>query len=163
MFHYYLIGILSFSLIFTNRAYIESRIVKLKNLYSLVKSHHRNILTVIWVMASILLKRAYLIVFQYLNKTIVQLDKNTFELTYSIGDNVYKIILKYKRGPRRVILVVDENFTDLTDEMQMYIGPNEDFHHHKFTPEFFGRENLTFQLSTGEERTFSQREVIHIF
>jgi hypothetical protein len=73
---------------------------------------------------------------------------------------MYKMLVKAKRGPRKIICCVDENFQDRTDTLNAYFGPNEDFHGKAFTPEFFGCESLTFSLANGDEKTFSKYEPV---
>lgn len=160
MFYYYIIGALTFALFYTNRNYIQSRVSKVKSLYSLVSSHHKEIFTIVWVMSSIVLKTFYLAVIQYFNKTMIQLDKNTYELTYTVAGNVYKMIIRVKRGPKKLIYAFNQDSKDITELLQMYLGPNDDFHHGKFTPDYFGHESITLNMSNGEEKSFTRFQPI---
>lgn len=89
-----------------------------------------------------------------------QLDKHTFELSYTVNNQNYKMLIKLKRGPRKLLYAFDEHNKDITDIIQSYYGPNEDFHHTKFTPGFFGFENITLNLSDGNELSFGKNDAI---
>jgi len=104
----------------------------------------------------------YLSILQYFNKTLIQKDKNTFELSYTVCGNVYKMIIRVKRGPRKLIYAYDQDSKDVTETLQMYLGPNDDFHHAKFTPDYFGYESITVNLSDGEEKIYTRFQPITI-
>jgi hypothetical protein len=99
-------------------------------------------------------------IIQYFNNTIVQLDANKYLVTYIIKGNTYKIIVKNKRGPRNVLLVSDETETDISDLIFPYLGPEENFHCQVYTPNFFGKKELIFELSNGCEKIFKTNENI---
>jgi len=113
-------------------------------------------------MLCIIAKTFYLSVVQYFNNTLVQKDKNTFELTYTLGGSVYKMIVRVKRGPKKLIYAFNQDSQDVTEILQMYLGPNDDFHHGKFTPDYFGFETITVNLSDGEEKSFTRFQPIHL-
>lgn len=162
MFYFFLLGVLSFALVYTNVDSIMVRYHKLKSLYSLVSTHHKQIRYVIWAMLCIIAKTFYLSIVQYFNNTLVQKDKNTFELTYTLGGSVYKLIVRVKRGPKKLIYAFNQDSQDVTEILQMYLGPNDDFHHGKFTPDYFGFETITVNLSDGEEKSFTRFQPIHL-
>jgi hypothetical protein len=162
MFYYYFF-LLSFSVAsFYFHDAIKDKCKKIKSFYDLVSMHHSKIGTILYVMICVLVKSLYLSFIQKINKTMKQIDKNTFELTYTVNHQNYKMLIKMKRGPRRLLYAFDENNKDITDIIQMYYGPNEDFHHNKFTPGFFGLENLTLSLSDGSESSFTKTDAIII-
>jgi len=99
---------------------------------------------------------------QYLNNSIVQIDKKTYEVTYVIRGKTYKMLVKPKKGPRKVLLVSDEKQEDVSYIIFPYLGPEENFHGKKMTPKFFGKEELVFQLSSGVEKVFRENEMIGI-
>lgn len=78
----------------------------MKTLYSLVSTNHKKFLAITWVMASILLKTFYISIVQYFNNALVQVNKNTYELTYTVGGNMYKLLIRMKRGPKKAHLCV---------------------------------------------------------
>jgi hypothetical protein len=108
----------------------------------------------------LVLYAVWLNVWQYLNSTIVEIGKNTYELTYIINGVTYKMVLKPQRGPARVLLVFDGNQEDVSHEIFPYIGPEGDFHGKVYTPEVFNKKELVFQLSNGEEKIFKENDEI---
>ena len=160
MFYYY-IFLLTFSVAsFYFHDEIKNKCKKIKSFYDLVSMHHSKIGTILYVMICVLAKSLYLSFIQSINKTMRQIDKHTFELTYTVNNQNYKLLIKIKRGPRKLLYAFDENNKDVTEMIQMYYGPNEDFNHNKFTPGFFNLDNLTLSLSDGSELTFSKNDAI---
>lgn len=66
--------------------------------------------------------------------SLKKLDKNLYEITYLIGETNYKLLTSRKRGPKRIMLALDENSTDVTDLIESYAGPLENFHGQEYTP-----------------------------
>jgi hypothetical protein len=90
---------------------------------------------------------------QYFNDTVKRIDRNNYELTYSIHGMVYKTIIKNNNKSLCVLQVSNEDNNDVTNEVLMYMGPNYDWHGNTFKPEFFGYKSLTFEMSDGTEYT----------
>jgi hypothetical protein len=164
MFPHALVFLIIAYLIHTNWKQIVLTIKMAKNFFGfiLVSQQQRNILFALYKMGCILCKSYYLRIIQKWNKTLVQLNKNTFELTYTINGNVYKTLIFVRRGPKKLLLALDQDNKDMTDLITMYLGPNYDFHHNEFTPDFFDKETVTFHLSNGEEKTFTRYELLQL-
>ena len=141
-----------------NMVMIKAR--KVQSLVSLVQTQYKNIFMVLWICTCIIAKNAYIVVSQKLNKTLVKIDKNTYEVTYVINGVQYVMHIKTKRGPKILIQALDGSDNDITEKIQSYLGPMENFHGHSYTPEFFGTNEITISLSTGDERTFRNTEQI---
>lgn len=122
--------------------------------------HHKKLIPIGCAMVTIIMKTMYLVIVQYFNNTIVHKDKNLFELTYTVGGSMYKMLIRVKRGPRKLIYAFDQDGKDVTDLLQMYLGPNDDFHHVTFTPDYFDKETITVNLNDGTEHTFSRFQAI---
>ena len=135
---------------------------KIKSLKELVQSQHKNILMILWVSLCIICKTFYISICQYLNRSIRRIDKNTYEISYTINGILYKMIVKPKKGPKCIIEAVDENDNDMTHLLLSYIGPMENFHGVKITPKFFNKEKIIFSLSDGNERSFHVDEELFI-
>lgn len=97
---------------------------------------------------------------QYLNSTIVQIDRNSYRVTYIIKGKTYKMIVNPIRGPRKVLLVSDETHTDVSHIVFPYLGPEDNFHWKIYTPKFFERKELIFELSNGTEKIFREDDKI---
>lgn len=109
-----------------------------------------------------ILKAMYISFLQYMNSTIVRIDKKTYEVTYVLNGKRFKMIVKPKRGPSDVLLICDENQEDVSDVVGPYLGPEDNFHGHKYNPNFFNRKSLTFEMFDGREITFTEKEIINL-
>ena len=70
------------------------------------------------------------------------------------------MIVKLNRGPSKVLLVSDEKHEDVSHLILPYLGPEENFHNYVFTPNFFDRKELVFELSNGVEKLFTHNQNI---
>lgn len=109
-----------------------------------------------WISIKLIIKTIYLKILQYMNSTIRQIDRKTYEVSYVIEGKLYKMRVVPKRGPSPIIQISDEDFNDITYDVLPYMGPNYDWHRNTFKPEFFGRKSLTFSLSDGSEFTYEE-------
>lgn len=135
---------------------------RFRRLNRLVSSNYRGCCTIFWVSICMITKALWISMLQYLNNSIVQIDKKTYEVTYVIRGKTYKMIVKPRRGPQKVLLISDKKQEDVSYMIFPYLGPEENFHGRKMTPKFFGREELIFQLSNGVEKVFRENEMIDI-
>jgi hypothetical protein len=142
---------------------IKMKYRKIKSLKRLVESQHKNILKIMWVTFCIILKTFYISICQYLNRSVSRLDKNTYEVSYSINGILYKMIVKPRRGPKCIIEAVDEHDNDITPELLAYMGPMENFHGGtEITPTFLNKQKITLNLTNGNEITFEGDQVINM-
>ena len=125
--------------------------IDIKTFYNLVK--FAGILAV---------KVSYYRLWQYLNQTLEQINRNTFVLTYTLNGNLYKVPLKIKRGPSPVLYVHNEKNEDLTDVFLQYAGPFYDFHNQRFTPSYFDSKTLFIELSNGTYKQYEEHELMSI-
>ena len=135
---------------------------RFRRLNRLVSSNYKGCCTIFWVSICMIAKSFWISTLQYLNNSIVQIDKKTYEVTYVIRGKTYKMLVKPIRGPRKVLLVSDEKQEDVSYKIFPYLGPEENFHNKKFTPKFFEKEELIFELFSGEEKVFRENETIDI-
>lgn len=133
---------------------------KWKKLNKLVKTQHSNSCMIVLVSLKMILKALYISLIQYLNQTIIKLDKNMYEKTYVVNGKMYKMIIMPSRGPSPVLQISNEKNEDVTEDILAYLGPEHNWHYTYFTPKFFNYESLTFQLSDGTELTFHDRDTI---
>ena len=126
-------------------------------------TRQKNTWVVLWISLVILLKALYICLCQWFNKTVVQLDKKTYEVRYVISGRPYIMQVTPRRGPKRSVLqVLDNEDEDVTDTIQMYLGPHENFHGVKYKPSFFQKEKLFFELGDGRKLEFSENEEIDL-
>ena len=135
---------------------------KLKNLSTLVRTQYKNIFTIFWICLCIVSKNFYISLLQTLNNNIVIIDKHTYELNYVIKGRRYTMRIKCKKGPHVMIQASDENDNDITEIIQAYAGPMEDFHGIVFTPNDFGHNEVTLSLSSGDDIVFNVNQPISL-
>jgi len=82
-------------------------------------------------------------------------------VTYILDGRLYKLSVKRRRGPPKTLLVIDENDNDVTREIAPFFGPERNWHKLDYTPSFWGKESLTFELVDGESMTFEKDQKIH--
>ena len=83
-----------------------------------------------------------------------------YEITYTIGKNNYKMMIKPKKGPSPVINVLDADNKDITEEFLELAGPMYNFHGLEYTPEYFGTSKIMMLNNSGNIVEFSEKENI---
>jgi len=140
---------------------IISKRSKINALNSLTSTQHKNKCMILYSSMKLVCKSYYLKWLKYLNNTVKQIDKNTFEITYVINDKTYKMIVKPKRGPPPFVIEDINNNIDINKIMSHY-GPNQDWHGNKLCPNFFGVSELKFNMNDGRDIVFKGDECINI-
>lgn len=156
-----IIGILFYK--FDGYGYINHKYHRLKRLYNLVSTRHNSSLMICIISIKMLLQAFYLNFIQYMNNSIIKLDKNTYILSYILHDNEYKMIIKIARGPSPILSIKNQDDKDMTDIVMPYLGPKNDWHNNKFTPKFFECKILSFELLNGEIIKFFEETEIQKF
>jgi hypothetical protein len=133
---------------------------RFRKLNKLVSSRSRGCCIIFWISIQLLIKALWFNFLQLINNNVQKVDKHRFEVSYVINGRLYKMLVKNIRGPCPVLLIVDDNNEDVTDVIIPYIGAGRDFHNFKFTPQFFGHNQLSVELSSGETKTFEETDVI---
>jgi len=122
-------------------------------------NNNRGYLNILYISICMIIEAFYINLLQYLNKSILK-QNNKYILTYVINGKVYKMVIVIKKGPSTILLISDENNNDVTNSIIPYFGPNDNWHHSTFTPSFFHKKELTFQLYDGTEKTYNENEII---
>jgi hypothetical protein len=104
----------------------------------------------------------YISFLQYVNSTVKQIGKNTYEITYIINGNTYKMIVSPLKGPSPVLQIIDHNLNDVTDEILPYLGPERNWHGKPISLDFFNKESLTFEMADGTSKIFTLDKHLHI-
>jgi len=132
---------------------------KWKSLNNLVSSRYESRFMITYISINMLIKSLYQSLVQYMDNSIVKIDKNKYELTYIINGKLYKMIITPIRGPSPILNIMNgEN--DVTDIIFPYFGPDNDWHNTKFYPNFFNFKQLTFEMTNGEKKIFNNSETI---
>jgi hypothetical protein len=122
----------------------------------------KNVGKVLKVCFSILFQ-LYLLKFkQWTNNTIEHIDKKRAVINYVLNGRHYKMVVRDRKGPHDVLLVHDEDNNDITDLVLPYLGPNDDWHKTSFTPAFWDKNKISFELTSGDSKSFYRDDVINI-
>ncbi len=140
---------------------------KFRSLNSLVATQHKNkgILNnflIIWKSLMIIKTLMWLVFIQKINNSVVKKDNKTWIYSYVVAGKSYKKIITKSSGPSPVIMIFDENMNDVTDLILPYLGPKNDWDGHKFTPKFWNRSKLSFELATCETIEFEKDQIIDL-
>lgn len=141
--------------------YIVTKYRKFRKVNKLVETKYKTIGMILWVSISMIAKMYWLEFLQWANTSINYKNKSVI-ISYTVNGKLYKIETKIKKGPDSVLLVMDENLEDITDEITPFLGINEDWHQNSFTPSFWNRKSLTFELDSGQHKTFLENEIINL-
>lgn len=142
---------------------ISTRYNKWKRLNSLVSTRQKTRLAIITVSLKLIFQAIWISFLQATNKTVRKLNKNKYEITYIVEGKLYKLVVNVTRGPSPVLQVINNTNDDVTSEIVPYLGPTYNWHNTAFTPEFFGYENLSFELADGTEYSVQNKKVIKSF
>ena len=133
---------------------------KFRELNKLVSTQYSSNIDIFWISSKIAAKSIYLDIFQTLNKTVTKIGKNKFEITYILNEQEYKFIVEGRRGPKNIVSITDENYNNVTDKIEPYLGPKQDFHNRQFTPNCFGYERLNFEIVGGNILSFNKYDLM---
>lgn len=142
--------------------YLTEKYDKWKSLNSLVETQHKNPVKIFTVSMSMVCKMWWINFLQKIDKSIESIDKNRVAITYVLDGRIYKFLTKRRKGPALVLLVTDQEENDVSEQVLPYLGPARDWHGHVFRPDFWDKDKLTFELSTGESRSFSRQDEIDL-
>lgn len=133
---------------------IKYRCIRWKKLNNLVSTTESKKYRIAWISLKIIIQAIYISFLQYMNTSVVALDRKTYELSYVIKGRLYKMIVVPRIGPAPVLQIIDDEHNDVTDRILPYMGPQYDWHGNNLKPDFFGCSSLTFELMDGSEHTY---------
>lgn len=132
------------------------------SLQKLVSTQYKTQPKIALVSFSMILKMYWLRLFQKLNNSIEYRDNKTIIISYMLGEKIYKMVLRPKKGPGGILKILDENNSDISSLVLPFFGPAQDWHGYSFTPEFWGKKRITIFSVVGEPKTFQEKEIIKI-
>lgn len=140
---------------------IKKNFTDFKRVKNLVRSTETNIFMIYY--CTTLLCAKYIIANfkkKYLvDKNVISLGDNVYQITYKIDDKEYKLLVQKYRGPCPVMQVTNEHDIDVTDVIIPFMGPAYDWHNFKLNgksfnpPNYFNYEKLTFEMSDCSHQT----------
>lgn len=133
-----------------------------KRINNLVATNHKGRITILIVSIGMVLKMLWIYIIQYFNNSVCSIGNNKYVVTYVIKGKVYKLVVKVNRGPSKILYIYDENNENISRLVQPYLGPEEDFHKCLFSPSFFNKKRLQFELFDGTCFEFSENDNISL-
>ena len=155
---------------------------QLKRLYSMVKISHSDRFTILRVMVKMIIQALWLSMIQKMNNSVVRMENDigfidslgphdtcscnqqdkinvtTYVVSYVLKGKMYKMAVKHKKGPPKVMAIIEGDKNDITDLVLPYMGPEHDFHDMLYTPAFFKKHEITFELFDGTSKKFGKDE-----
>jgi hypothetical protein len=110
--------------------------------------------------AKIIYKILWFIFLQKMNNSI-EYKQDHCILSYTLKGSFYKIKIPYKKD-NKVVVILDENYEDVSNEILPFLSPDESFHNSVYTPSFWGKKELTFMDVDGNTKVFSENDEIFI-
>jgi hypothetical protein len=135
---------------------------RFRELNKLVQTRYQTIGMILWVSLNMVAKMYWLNFLHWANNSIEHIDHKTVIVSYVINGKLYRMVERTKRGPTNVLLVIDQDSNDVSDTILPFMGPNQDWHGREFIPSFWGKQSLTFELASGEQKTFTTDEIIKL-
>lgn len=103
------------------------------------------------------------VIYEYETQTeLKEIGKGTYALAYHYRGKEYKVFLRFRRGPKQISMIVDENEDDVTDAVTPFLGPDEQAHGQHLTPHDLGYEELTLVRLDDTFITFKSEDAIHL-
>ena len=134
---------------------------RFRRINNLVSTNYDGFFNIMWISSCMVIEALLVSFIQYMNKTVVQIDgSKNYIVTYVIKGKTYKMLVKPSRGPRKVLLISNNNNKDISYDICPYLGPDECLHGIEYTPNFFNQNEMIFQMSNGEEKIFKNNDKI---
>jgi hypothetical protein len=141
---------------------VLTRYRRFRELNKLVETKYKTIGMILWVSLSMVAKMYWMNFLQWANNTIDHIDNKTVIVSYVLNGKLYRMVVRPRKGPTNVLLITDEDDEDVSDTVLPFMGPNQDWHYKEFSPSFWNKKSLTFEMSTGLQKTFSENQKIEI-
>lgn len=133
---------------------------KFRKINKLVSTRYKGVFTILRISVCMICQALWISAIQYMNSSVVPIKNGEYVITYVIKGKIYKMTVKPVKGPRKVLMISNENQDDVSGEIFPYLGPGENFHNTIYTPDFFGCGELVFEMSDGNEKIFKNNDKI---
>jgi archaellum component FlaF (FlaF/FlaG flagellin family) len=136
---------------------------KFRQVNELVGTKYSSFSTIVWISLCLIAKMYWLNFLQWINGSIVYfLDKRTVLVSYVLKGKLYTIVIHVASGPSKVLMVLDESYTDISDQILPFLGPEQNWHSVEFRPSFWQKRKLIFEMYDGERKEFTQDQIIDL-
>jgi hypothetical protein len=135
---------------------------RFRDLNKLVETRYKTIGMILWVSCCMVAKMYWMNFLHWANNSIEHVDHKTVIVSYVLNGKLYHMVVRPRRGPTSVLLVTDQDSNDVSDTIIPFMGPNQDWHGREFTPSFWQKKSLTFELANGNQKIFAEHEKIEV-
>lgn len=142
--------------------WLKAKAEDFQDLNTLVRTTKKTNLRSFLISCKMVVQLFWVNILHTINNSIEYPDKHRFVLTYVADGRLYKMASARRKGPPLVLLVLDENGEDVSDLVIPFLGPERNWHKNSFTPNFWGKKRLVFELSDGRAETFEKNDTIII-
>jgi len=97
----------------------------------------------------------------YLSQRFTSIGKQQIDILYPYGIRWYKVRFNKKLGPSKIKQIY-YNHMNVTKDIKTFMGPSNNFHGIPTTPSMLGYSSLTVRYFNGNEKIYSDDEVIEI-
>lgn len=149
---------------FTKRNKLIDKINSFKKLNDTMNKGHeeKSRFSVFLITIGVLLKSFFCHNFKKKTSSTIERHKNKYIITYYINESKYIIILPSSKMINKVLRASDENGNDITEILEEYIGPVNNFHGMRYYPLMLGFNKITIELDDGNIKVFEGRDIIDI-
>jgi len=134
---------------------------KWKELKEMVSSQYTSTFDIYRVSYQMLLQAMYQDVLSYFDNRVIQKSKKVYEITYYIEGQKFKLPIKVKRGPSKIIDANNENQECILLELKEYLSPNGTLNNPLVTPRYLGYQKIIVTEMDGD-KTFEENEPVII-
>ena len=134
---------------------------KWKELKEMVSSQYTSTFDIYRVSYQMLLQAMYQDVLSYFDNRVIQKSKKVYEITYYIEGQKFKLPIKVRRGPSKIIDANNENQECILLELKEYLSPNGTLNNPLVTPRYLGYQKIIVTEMDGD-KTFEENEPVII-
>jgi hypothetical protein len=142
-------------------AYYRIKNRKWKNLKNMVSSQYDSTYDIYRVSLKTLYTSIYDDIIAYFNNRVVKKGRKTYEVTYYIENQRYRLPLKVRRGPSKFIDAQNENGVSIIIVLKEYCSPDGSLNNKLLTPRYLGYSKIIIETLNGK-LTFDEDEPIII-
>ena len=125
----------------------------------MVSSQYTSTFDIYSVSYQMLLQAMYQDVLSYFDNRVIQKSKKVYEVTYYIEGQKYKLPIKVRRGPSKIIDASNENQECILLELKEYSSPNGSLNNSLVTPKYLGYQKVIITTMNGD-KTFEENEPV---
>lgn len=142
-------------------AYYRLKNGKWKTLKNMVGSQYDSTYDIYRVSLKTLCSSIYDDIISYFNNRVVKKGRRTYEVTYYIENQRYRLPIKVRRGPSKFIDAINEEGASIVLDLKEYCSPDGSMHNKLLTPRYLGHSKIIIE-TLDNKLTFNEDDPIII-